>query len=121
MKNILNYTEERHIYHLLILLKSIWEREHVIAQHTKKEILLRLHNPVSGLCNLVNYLWKQGLITNKESVKLHRYISENPPFIYAIWRHLFDNFYWKSGLYKPRIKWLNKHIKKNSAKLQFEI
>lgn len=64
----------------------------------------------NGLCIWINNIQWHHYITWRESRKLRKYIKENrPKNIYWLIRY---GYYWKSGDINPRIKWINKHIKK---------
>jgi len=65
-----------------------------------------------GLCGLSWSILSNNLITREEYRLLTKYIHDNKPFTL----HDFfvnDNFYWKRGNIKPRIKWLKHHISIN--------
>lgn len=68
---------------------------------------------LSGLCLWVSEMYMNDIITYQEAVLLQNYINGNRPF----WNRFFKgdiSFWWKKGQIKPRIKWINKHIKKLS-------
>jgi hypothetical protein len=72
-----------------------------------------------GLCNWAEKLYYRNIITGSEQSKLKNYIDENRPFMLSsistmceIIKH--TDYYWKEGDIKPRIKWIQKHIKLNS-------
>lgn len=89
---------------------------------TIKELLqLMLDNQdkfESGLCS-----WRQNLrwfdeayLTNDENELLCNYIKQNRPSKWSSMQaflHSDDEYYWKYGDIKPRIKWIKEHIKKN--------
>lgn len=67
-----------------------------------------------GLCNWVTELLYDGIITVDESWVLREYIRNNRPSKYsslAAFVYSGNDFYWPSGVLKPRVKWLKKHIK----------
>jgi hypothetical protein len=65
-----------------------------------------------GLCDWVSRLFINNIISLDEKYKLKTYIRENKPFN---WRTFLKSaYYWKPGNIKPRIKWIKKHIKKQS-------
>lgn len=66
-----------------------------------------------GLCHWSDALYGNGIITGSEHTKLKRYIKNNRPFLTRIVRW-YDMYWWKEGDITPRIKWIKKHIKKNS-------
>jgi hypothetical protein len=72
-----------------------------------------------GLCSWVGLLYSYNRISNKEYLTLMEYIENNRPFMLSsistmceIIKH--SGYYWKEGDIKPRIKWIQKHIKLNS-------
>ena len=89
---------------------------------TIKELLqLMLDNQehfVSGLCSWAFYLCRHGKINNLELMLLDRYIKTNKPSKWSSF-DAFSNslkksdWYWKYGNIKPRVEWINKHIKIN--------
>lgn len=65
----------------------------------------------SGLCGWCLRLRLYDIINGGEYNQLLSYIRKNRPFL----THLnLSAYYWKIGRLEPRIKWLKKHIKKNS-------
>ncbi len=77
----------------------------------------------SGLCQWNNSLYARDIITLDERKILSNYIVSNRPpfydsvnmFYHTIRRHdPTGYYYWKDGEIKPRIKWIKKHIAKNS-------
>lgn len=66
-----------------------------------------------GLCS-----WAADLdLPHEEFVVLYEYIQTNRPSRLSSWeafKHSLDAYWWKSYDIKPRIKWIEKHIKKNS-------
>lgn len=78
---------------------------------------------MSGLCMWSTSLYVRDIISYDEHIVLKNYIRSNrPPFYdnFTIFCHTIrrDNpayhYYWKDGKIKPRIKWIQKHIAKNS-------
>lgn len=70
-----------------------------------------------GLCLWSTNLWCQDHITYTEKNILKSYIRKNRPPFYSsldVLMHTADAYYWFSGNIKPRIKWIEKHIKLNS-------
>jgi hypothetical protein len=61
-----------------------------------------------GLCMWVGDLCWDKYITSKESDILDKYIQKNRPKNFY-WL-TGDEYYWKDGDIKPRIKWIKKHI-----------
>lgn len=96
---------------------------------TIKELLVILRDYVietdnfdSGLCIAKWDLYLEKKITLKELELLTDYLDENIPLTFnvIISRILDSDFrqpvvchWWAVGKKEPRIKWLNKHIKKN--------
>jgi len=86
-----------------------------------KELLeLTLENEqyfVGGLCGWFENLYRSHLIVFEEWNKLQNYADNNKPSIYSSvdrFIHRNTTYWWKRGDIKPRIKWIKKHIKKNS-------
>jgi len=70
-----------------------------------------------GLCAWFNTLFLHGLIKGEEYTILTRYMDDNIPSVYSSvdrFRHRKSDYWWKKGDIKPRIKWIKKHIKRNS-------
>ena len=86
------------------------------------EILLKLTSELdsfNGLCYLIIHAEGTKLITLDELVMLDSYIFSHKPKPYSSFGAMYsyckqDNYYWPKGHKKPRIKWLQKHIKLNS-------
>ena len=73
----------------------------------------------SGMCNWTGRMYCHGieLISYDEYKILKRYINKNRPHRYSslvAYRQRHSGFYWEEGNIHPRIKWIKKHIKKNS-------
>jgi hypothetical protein len=67
-----------------------------------------------GLCYWCNQMYDYGLLKTQEYLKLRMYIDENRPSPFSSFNALIyfnNNYYWRSGKIKPRIKWIKKHIK----------
>jgi len=85
---------------------------------TIKEILeIMLENKHlfgSGLCNWNAMMYDNKKISHAEYRELRDYIKKNKPIT---WYNLLgDNanaYYWKPRDINPRIRWIEKHIKKN--------
>lgn len=62
-----------------------------------------------GLCLEIGLLYSScdDLINNEEYCLLCSYINDNRPFY-----EKDDSYGWKPTLWKPRLKWLNKHIER---------
>jgi hypothetical protein len=70
------------------------------------------------LCDWAFSLNANKLITMDELGILLKYIKNNRPWIFssldAFELYFFpDAYYWKMGNIKPRLEWINKHIKLN--------
>ena len=78
---------------------------------TNREILIIVRDYkiffYSSLCRLLLELQNRDLISKDELNKIRRYLYKNKPK--KLWNH---NYFWKPGLWIPRLRWLNKHIKK---------
>ena len=59
----------------------------------------------SGLCNEISMLCDSDVITVVEFYMLNNYLINNKPITGGKY------FYWNRYEWKPRLKWLNKHIK----------
>jgi hypothetical protein len=86
---------------------------------TTKELLeLMLENQQffkSGLCRWIENMYRRGIITEAECYRLEYYLSQNKPItFYKILRMNNNRYWWRIGDIKPRIKWIEKHIKKLS-------
>lgn len=82
---------------------------------------IMLDNPLDldyGLCLNISNLYQKNLITCLEFKKLRKYIDNNRPSVFSSFDAFYckviiaSNWYWTKGNIKPRIEWLNKHIKK---------
>ena len=68
----------------------------------------------AGLCIVVSELYEELAINESEGWLLQNYINNNKPFN---WRTvMYEDFFWKPYNDEPRIKWLEKHIKRNTLK-----
>lgn len=68
-------------------------------------------NDFAGLCGKIWTMYMSNIIKGDEWGLLLQYITNHKPFV-ANFRK--DSYYWKQYKIKPRIKWLNKHIKLTS-------
>lgn len=80
---------------------------------TIKELLQLMldnkHKFTYGLCSLNDNLWMDDIVTNDEYFELMNYINNNPPKkVYS------DIYFWEKGNIKPRLEWIEQHIKFNS-------
>jgi len=86
---------------------------------TLLEILLERvesHCP-SGLCNRVNNLYQNDLISCKESFLLYKFLDTHRPKLYQYgysFKYANDAYWWKPGDKTPRIKFLKHWINKLS-------
>lgn len=76
-----------------------------------------------GLCTFVCLLYSMKVIDFSEAKKLGEYIRDNKPQMFSsleAFQHKIKNpvsaYYWEPGKAKPRIKWIEDHIEKNSNK-----
>lgn len=72
---------------------------------------------IVGLCNWVSQLLYKKKITQEERMFLIKYIQNNRPSKWSsldAFRHRNLGMYWCPRNIKPRIKWIEKHIKLNS-------
>lgn len=77
---------------------------------------------IHGLCYQASILYGNRIITREEYLCLDDYITNNRPKWYSSWESFKCKghpFYWKPSNIKPRIKWLKKHIKKNTLRGQY--
>ena len=82
-------------------------------------MLCNQHLFSTGLCFWSWKLCEMGIISGIEMNYLDNYISQNRPLykwynFFTSVNHPYSGYYWEIGHIKPRIKWINKHIKKNS-------
>lgn len=91
------------------------------SERTIKELLqLMLVNQgyfSEGLCLWNSLLCNKGSITHEERIILHQYIRSNRPSKWlSINAYQYRNspYYWTFDDIKPRIKWIKKHIRRNS-------
>lgn len=71
----------------------------------------------AGLCVWVLELYLGDIITREEKDILLTYIKNNRPFmtlydVKCVMLGLKSGYYWEREDISPRIKWINKHIKK---------
>ena len=84
------------------------------------EILLNNQEPFNnGLCSWVFYLYHIDKINFEEHNILRKYIENNKPSIFSSFDCFKEQFstsgyYWAPKHIEPRIKWIKKHIKRNS-------
>jgi hypothetical protein len=70
-----------------------------------------------GLCCWADSMHNEGIISFLEWYKLKCYITRNRPSRFSsldAFLHSASPFYWDFGNIEPRIKWIEKHIKKLS-------
>jgi len=102
--------ETRSIYELLIILRDN-------AKVTKSYFGLK-QRIISGLCNEMLNMSTTGItnkynISHKEYSIFFLYIQINRPK----W-NMGNAYGWKPTLWRPRLKWLNEHIKLNKPKMK---
>ena len=71
----------------------------------------------TGLCNWSLQLEIWSIISEEEEMLLKDYIWENRPSKWSsvdAFKRRNDTYYWVCGDIQPRIKWIEKHIKKLS-------
>lgn len=72
----------------------------------------------AGLCAYITSLYWKDLLSGMEADFLENYLLINKPLIAKIRRKLLkfpnNRFYWKFGAWKPRLRWINRQIKKFS-------
>lgn len=71
----------------------------------------------TGLCKWATSIWSAKLIDHEEMRVLDRYIDSNKPKKFSSLSAFIasgSSYYWIKGHLKPRVKWIKKHIKKNS-------
>ena len=88
------------------------------------EVLLSFYSKEEitwGLCKATSDIWSKKIISLYEYKLLEEYIDKHPTFLYRVGDNFkyLSNFtpfpyYWETGEEEPRIKWLKKHIKRNS-------
>lgn len=88
---------------------------------TTKELLeVMLNNKQifsTGLCSWAGQLYWNGMINRDEEARLAVYIRVSRPSKFSsfgAFKNRSSGYYWPNGDINPRIKWLKKHIKKNS-------
>jgi hypothetical protein len=65
-----------------------------------------------GLCQWVDNMYYANIINLDEETLLKEYITNHRPLNF---KTLFNNpYYWEVGKIEPRIRWIKKHIEKNS-------
>ncbi len=83
-----------------------------ITMRTIKELLELMRDNdqffVTGLCGWAANLWMDDFITSKEHTLINCYLENNLP------PKKPNKFCWRIAGIKPRLKWINKHIKLNS-------
>jgi len=82
------------------------------------ELLLR-HEDLfeEGLCLWITTMREHNLFSLEDSYILRNYVWANRPSKYSsidVWIRRDDPYYWKISELKPRIKWIKKHIRRNS-------
>jgi hypothetical protein len=70
-----------------------------------------------GLCEWATDLWVKHILNSSEYYTLMVYIKSNRPSRWSSWdafNYHKGGYWWTMSNINPRIKWLNKHIKKNT-------
>lgn len=71
-----------------------------------------------GLCSWAkDLLYSKKLINIQEFYQLYNYVEKNRPSKFSsisAFKNRENDYYWEVKDINPRIKWLKKHIKKNS-------
>lgn len=72
----------------------------------------------TGMCYWVGTLDRQDIITGSEARALLKYIRCNRPYYFS-WTNFINNYksegyFFPAGKLKPRIYWIEKHIKRLS-------
>ena len=75
-------------------------------------VLKNIDNHVLGLCHLVRQLYRNNIINIDELILLLNYIMNHRPN--NTYKEMGSVYFWKRGEKKPRIEWLEKHIKRQS-------
>jgi hypothetical protein len=78
----------------------------------KNVLILLLDNQnlfSTGICDWVESLEKNNLITENESILFFDYMKNNIPNS----RNYFCGFWWKMGKIEPRIEWIFAQLNKN--------
>lgn len=92
-----------------------------MGQKTLVELLILLRDliiskPVIGMCFGIEHLWLNDKITLNEKHILRDYILSHKPITFSTFVNITNRnwFWWGKFKKKPRIRYLNKHIKKLS-------
>lgn len=68
-----------------------------------------------GMCGVINDLWNTSRINVFEQGILNVFLYDRKP---SLSRQYGCGFWWKSGNKKPRLRWIDKEIKKLNLKLK---
>lgn len=94
-----------------------------------KELLIILKDSLNnefnsnGLCVLITFLYCRRIINEQEREKLREYLRKNIPFTKNVIKRRFLSwtftkeiycYWWTEGHKEPRLKWLDKQIKKRN-------
>ena len=98
----------REINELLIHLREVYLRTRL-----KDELN---HSAFAGLCQIIDIITSDDELTLEEAYILKRYLHQNRPSKpkhpgSSYWE---NGYYWDYCLMRPRIAWLDKHIKKTT-------
>lgn len=66
-----------------------------------------------GICNVIRSLYINDEISISEMQVSREYMENNKPWFADLrWNWFQTAYWWRAGRTKPRVKWINKHIKK---------
>jgi hypothetical protein len=97
-------------HELLKLLK-----EHCLSRLTNKSLFLFMRRISTGLCAEIFSMNNVGICSLDECDQLRMYLYKNAPT--DVYKSPHYPYWYKRGLWKPRLEWLNKHIKLTEEKL----
>lgn len=104
-----------------------WLKKHIEKTKASRivyllEVLKENENAfTTGLCSWIFQLHYTKVISSADLELLMTYVINNGPIsthrllCFVGLRQESRNFYWKRGDIEPRLKWIDKHIKKNSS------
>ena len=84
-------------------------KELLVITRDQIERYFNMGQMVDGLCLMPHALYTSRLITRGECLNLNMYLHVHLPF------REHDDYCWKAGKVKPRIKWLDKQISKTGG------
>lgn len=84
-----------------------------------KQILIQLKELIKdptytgGMCEMLHIMYMNGNITSDEEIVLIKYLIKHRPLNSYFWfLKTLELYWWNPNKKEPRIKWLNKQIKK---------